>query len=241
MCDMSSIKKLSLLFCTTLIFGFVYSCSNLAGVIGTFEQRYPISHCGDKVKVSDPNPLKVFGEVVDPLKGIWLLTPYIEIEGPLQAHLPNDLEYMSNMNDFLVDRIETSFVQKEWVADVKASGVNRLSAKMRHDMLKKMSKGALKLDSINYEGWIAPDELIRPDVPGYSLFMFIDGMFGNPSGVNQNTLYLFLIDNAERRVTYSDLLHYQCDVRDTEGLDKTLEYAFKKLLEVRFPPGNEVD
>ncbi len=221
---------------------FAAACSNISGLSSnSFEQRYPITRCGTKVQVNDPETNVVYGQYINQTKGIWLLTPYIALTGPEYASSEEDLEYIANMDDFLTNRIETKFIQEKWIEDVVPLELNGLETGVRDSVVNMMVSNVIRLDTINYGDWKVPDELIEPRIPGYSLFMFIDGHVGfNRVTGNENILYLFVIDNATRKTTYADFMKYDCDVRNTNGLDKTLDYAYKKLLELRFPsvPGS---
>lgn len=230
-------KRIQPLYLFALCVFFASACSNLSGLSSnSFEQRFPITRCGSKVQVNDPDTKTVYGQFINPSKGIWLLRPYMALQGPEYADSDEDLDYISTMSDFLVDRIESKFQREKWVEDVVPFDLKQYETEVRDSVVNMMVSNVIRLDTINYGNWKVPDELIQPQIPGYSLFMFIDGHVGfNSVTGNENILYLFVIDNATRKTTYADFMKYKCDVRNTNGLDKTLDYAYKKLLELRFP------
>lgn len=230
-------KRFQLLFSLAFCWLFVSACGNLAGLSSnSFEHRFPITRCGSKVQVNDPDTNVVLGQFINPSKGIWLLTPYMALQGPEYATSPEDLGYINTTNDFLVERIESKFIQQKWVEGIVPFDLDQYETNVRDSIVNMMVSNVIRLDTINYGNWEVPNELIRPDIPGYSLFIFIDGSVGfNRVIGNENILYLFVIDNATRKTTYSDFMKYKCDVRNTNGLDKTLDYAYTKLLELRFP------
>lgn len=234
-------KRIQSLYLLGLCLFFASSCSNIAGLSSnSFEQRFPITRCGNKVQVNDPDANVVYGQFINQTKGIWLLTPYIGLTGPDYADSEEDLEYIANTNKLLVNRIESKFVQQKWVEDIVPFDLNGLETAVRDSVVNVMVSNVIRLDTINYGDWNVPEELLQPQIPGYSLFMFIDGHVGfNRVTGNENILYLFVIDNATRKTTYADFMKYNCDVRNTNGLDKTLDYAYKKLLELRFPSVND--
>ena len=202
-----------------------------------FEQRFPVTRCGGKVQVKDPDPAQVYGQYINPSKGIWLLTPYLTLKPPKYVDAPEDLDYITKMRGLIVGRIEDKFRREKWVEDIVSYPLEVMDQARRDTAVNKMVTNAVKLDTIDYGNWNVPGELIRDDIPGYSLFLFIDGQVGfdNVTG-NQNILYLFVIDNETRKTTYSDYMRYECDVRNANGLDKILDYAYLKLLTLRFPP-----
>ncbi|GAB5524569.1 MAG: hypothetical protein Roseis2KO_24410 [Roseivirga sp.] len=188
------------------------------------------------MQVNDPDANVVYGQFINQTKGIWLLTPYIALDGPEYADSEQDLEYLANTNKLLVNRIESKFMQEKWVENVVPFDLDQFETGVRDSVVNMMVSNVIRLDTINYGDWKVPEELIQPQIPGYSLFLFIDGNVGfNRVTGNENILYLFVIDNATRKTTYSDFMKYNCDVRNVNGLDKTLDYAYRKLLELRFP------
>jgi len=217
---------------------FVFSaCSKLPPGLRSnqFEQRFPVARCGGKVQVKDPDPAVIYGQYINPDQGIWLLTPYVTLKPPRYTKNQEDLDYIDDMHDFLLTRIEDKFEREKWVEDIVPYDMESLGEK-RDTVVSQMVSKAVTLDTINYGNWNVPPELIRSDVPGYSLFMFIDGQVGfNEVTGYQNLLYLFVIDNQTRKTTYADYMRYECDVRNVNGLDKILDYAYLKLLALRFP------
>ncbi|MCE7992220.1 MAG: hypothetical protein HEP71_09580 [Roseivirga sp.] len=230
-------KRIQSFYLLGLCLFFASACSNISGLSSnSFEQRFPITRCGAKVQVNDPDANVIYGQFINQSKGIWLLTPYLALDGPEYANSEEDLDYINTMNGFLVDRIESKFIREKWIEDVVPFDLDRFDTGVRDSVVNMMVSNVIRLDTINYGDWKVPNELIQPQIPGYSLFLFIDGNVGfdRVTG-NENILYLFVIDNATRKTTYADFMKYRCDVRNTNGLDKTLDYAYKKLLELRFP------
>lgn len=230
-------KRFRFLTLVALCLLTINACTTIAGLSSnSFEQRFPVTRCGAKVQVNDPDTNVVYGQYINPSKGIWLLTPYLSLQGPQYADSPEDMAYIEKMDGFLSDRIETKFVQEKWIQDVVPFDLDQFETRVRDSVVNMMVSNVIRLDTINYGNWKVPDELIKPEIPGYSLFLFIDGNvgFNRVTGV-ENILYLFVIDNATRKTTYADFMKYKCDVRNTNGLDKTLDYAYRKLLELRFP------
>lgn len=229
-------KSNSSLICCTLLALLLGACAQVPPGLrsNSFEQRFPVTRCGGKVQVKDPDPATVFGQFINQSKGIWLLSPYMTLRPPKYSKSAEDLDYIDKMHDFLVQRIEDKFRRERWVEDVVPFQLEEAS---KESVVSQMVTQGVRLDTINYGNWKVPLELIREDIPGYSLFLFVDGQVGfdNITGY-QNILYLFLIDNQTRKTTYSDYLRYECDVRNTNGLDKVLDYAYLKLLTLRFPP-----
>lgn len=230
-------KRIQSLYLLGLCLFFASACNSISGLSSnSFEQRFPITRCGSKVQVNDPDANVVYGQFINQSKGIWLLTPYLALSGPEYADSEEDLDYINTMDQFLVDRIESKFVREKWIEDVVPFNLDQFDTDVRDSVVNMMVSNVIRLDTINYGDWKVPDELIQPQIPGYSLFLFIDGNVGfDRITGNENILYLFVIDNATRKTTYADFMKYKCDVRNTNGLDKTLDYAYKKLLELRFP------
>ena len=234
-------KKLQPILVATLCILLLGACNAISKLSSNpFEQRYPITRCGGKVQVKDPDPTHVYGQYINPSKGIWLLTPYLTLRPPKFMNTDLDRDYITKMNGQLVDRIEEKFRRENWVEDIVSFPFQLVDEEPRDSVVNIMVSKAVKLDTVNYGNWNVPNELIRPDIPGYSLFLFIDGQVGFDSVTgNQNILYLFVIDNETRKTTYADYMRYECDVRNTNGLDKILDYAYLKLLTLRFPPEKE--
>jgi hypothetical protein len=86
-----------------------------------------------------------------------------------------------------------------------------------------------------YSNWKVADNLILDGNDGYNLFLRLEGSIGaSKLSTDKNKLYLFLIDNNERRVVYSDMVTFECDLRNFDAINRVLDYTFLKLLEVRF-------
>lgn len=213
------------------------ACGNLIGVnSNSFEFRYPVVRCNAKVKLADPDPKVVLGQQIERSRGIWLLTPDVLVKPPKFHDREDDQRYINRIGDFLMKRIENKFILDEWVAGIIPVNLKESEKTDRDQILGELAANALSSDTINYDSWKAPDALVFPDFPGYSLFIYFEGQIGFNKTNNQDTnLFLFLIDNASSRVTYSDFMSYECDVRNPDGLEKVLDHAYGKLLAVRFP------
>lgn len=201
-----------------------------------FELRYPVIKCKSKVQIADPDPANTIGQYIDPSKGIRLLTPLVRLAPPKFMKSQEDLDYIGKMSGLLADRVENKFLQDKWIVEVVPVNINKLEISRQDELLSTMVSEVVRPDTINYNRWLVPDEFPETRLPGYSLFLMIEGHIGiNKVTGESNTLFLFLIDNETRKVTYSDFLVYECDVRNVDGLEKILDHAYRKLLEVRFP------
>jgi hypothetical protein len=226
--------QIALLATFILLAGACAEVNSLRG--NPFEKKFPIGQCSRKIDVADPDATLELGKFISPKKGIHLLTPYVRLSftDELSAE---DSVYMSKMVDFLGNRIENQFLQQEWIEGVipveiphenlNESGVPSIIAGMMSNVLEK--------DTIDYRNWDVPPELILKDITDYSLLFFINGIIGfDEMTENENYFYFFLIDNEAKKVAYSDFLKFRCDVRNLNGLTKVLDYAYLKLLNVRF-------
>lgn len=200
-----------------------------------FEFRYPVIQCKSKVQIADPEPVTNIGRYIDPSKGIRLLTPLVRLAPPKFMKDQDDLDYIGKTSGLLADRVENKFLQDKWIVEVVPVNVNQLEISRQDELLAGMISEVVRPDTINYDRWLVPDEFPETKLPGYSLFLMIEGHIGiNKITGESNTLFLFLIDNEKRKITYSDFLVYECDVRNVDGLEKILDHAYRKLLEVRF-------
>ena len=215
----------------------ISACGSLTNLRSNpFEQRNPVTRCGGKVPVNDPDPTVSLGQYNNPSKGIWLLTPYLELKPPQVIKTEEDHQYMVKINESITKRIQNKFLQEKWVEGVIGFDMANAPETAKKAVLDAMVSNIFEKDTVDYSNWDVPDDLIVPEVPGYSLFLFIDGMVGF-DGVteNQNVLYMFIIDNVSKKTTYADFMRYKCDVRNTNGMYKLLDYAYKKVLALRFP------
>ncbi len=213
------------------------ACGKFIGVNSNpFELRYPVIRCGSKVQIADPDPNHTIGQFIDRQKGIRLMTPLVRLAPPKFMKDQEDLDYIAKMSGVVGNRIENKFLQDRWIVEVLPVNINQMDIDAQDQLLAGMMSTVVRPDTINYETWKVPAEFPRTDLPGYSLFLTIEGYIGiNKVTGNSNTLTLFLIDNKTRKVTYSDFLVYECDVRNVDGLEKILDHAYRKLLGVRFP------
>ncbi len=230
-------KKYNLLYLAAICLFITTACGKFMGVNSNpFELRYPVIKCGSKVQIVDPDPAETIGQHIDPSKGIRLLTPLVRLAPPKFMKDQDDLDYIAKMSGVVENRIENKFLQDRWIVEVVPVNVNQLDIDAQDALLASMTSKVVRPDIINYETWSVPDDFIVPGLPGYSLFLTIEGYIGiNKVTGNSNTLSLYLIDNETRKITYSDFLVYECDVRNVDGLEKILDHAYRKLLDVRFP------
>lgn len=234
---LSAMRKIKLLYLTLLCLSVTTACGRFMGVNSNpFELRYPVIKCGSKVQIADPDPVYAIGREINPSKGIRLMTPLVRLAPPKFMKAQQDLDYIGKMSGVVGDRIENKFLQDRWIVEVLPVNINELKIEEQDKLLDSLVPKAVRPDTVNYENWKAPDQLLIKGLPGYSLFLMIEGHIGiNKVTGNSNTLSLFLIDNEKKRVTYSDFLVYECDVRNVDGLEKILDHAYRKLLDVRFP------
>lgn len=230
-------KKYNPLCLAAICLLFTTACGKFMGVNSNpFELRYPVIKCGPKVQIVDPDPSQVIGQYIDASKGIRLMTPLVRLAPPKFMKDQDDLNYIAKMSGVVGDRIENKFLQDRWIVEVVPANINQLDIDAQDGLLASMTSKVVRPDVINYETWSVPEAFRTPELPGYSLFLIIEGYIGiNKVTGNSNTLSLFLIDNETRKITYSDFLVYECDVRNVDGLEKILDHAYRKLLDVRFP------
>jgi hypothetical protein len=141
------------------------------------------------------------------------------------------------MVDYIGNRIENQFLRQEWIEGVVPLEIphDNLNAEGVPPIIAEMMSNVLEKDTIDYRNWDVPDELILEGETEYSLLFFINGIIGfDEMTENENYFYFFLIDNEAKKVSYSDFLKFRCDVRNLNGLRKVLDYAYLKLLNVRF-------
>jgi hypothetical protein len=201
-----------------------------------FENKFPIGQCSRKIDVADPDASLELGKYISPKKGIHLLTPYVRLSSTYSL-TGEDSIYMSKMVDYIGNRIENQFLQQEWIEGVIQMGIpdDNLNAEGVPPMIAQMMSNVLEKDTIDYRNWDVPDQLILEGDTEYSLLFFINGIIGfDEMTENENYFYFFLIDNEAKKVSYSDFLKFRCDVRNLNGLKKVLDYAYLKLLDVRF-------
>ncbi|MCE7992219.1 MAG: hypothetical protein HEP71_09575 [Roseivirga sp.] len=228
---------MKLLYLTLLCLLVTTACGKFMGVNSNpFELRYPVIKCASKVQIADPDPVYTIGRYIDPSKGIRLMTPLVRLAPPKFMKAQQDLDYIGKMSGLVEDRIENKFLQDRWIVEVLPLKINELDISEQDKLLDNLIPKVVRPDTVNYENWTAPDQLLKEGLPGYSLFLMIEGHIGiNKVTGNSNTLSLFLIDNEKKKITYSDFLVYECDVRNVDGLEKILDHAYRKLLDVRFP------
>ncbi len=223
---------------------FSFGCVHVGSLrSNSFEAKYPIAKCKRKIQVLDPEPKVEIGKFISSEKAISLLTPYINLT---PTNFVTDLEsaYLTKVTDDLGDRIENQFLVQNWVERVIPADIKQLSADTTTLPLSvsRMMAHVLENDTIDYGNWNAPAELIVNSSQEYSLLLLINGSIGFDGVMeNENYFYLFLIDNEAGKVSYADFFKYHCDVRNTDGLIKVMDYAYLKLLNVRFKEEETID
>lgn len=216
---------------------FLEGCADVNSLRSNpFESKFPIGQCSRKIDVADPDAKLELGKFISPNKGIHLLTPYVRLSStyPLTSE---DSVYMSKMVDYIGNRIENQFLGEEWIEGVIPVTISHdnLDEAGAPPVIAEMISNVLEKDTIDYRNWDVPNELILEDNNEYSLLFFINGIIGfDEMTENENYFYFFLIDNEAKKVSYSDFLKFRCDVRNINGLKKVLDYAYLKLLDVRF-------
>jgi len=230
-------KNLFLLFLLGVMFVLTAGCAELNALrSNAFEAKFPISQCPRKVNVDDQEPALELGKFISPSKGIYLLTPYILISS---THFTNsaDSVYLTKITDYLGNLVENQFLQQDWIEGVIPVQIpeSEIDSLVVPPAIGSMISNVLEQDTIDYRNWDVPHELLLENNNEYSLLLFINGIVGYDELIDdKNHLFFFLIDNEVKKVVYSDYLKFQCDVRNTNGLRKVLDYAYLKLLDVRF-------
>ena len=216
---------------------FAAGCAEVNSLRGNpFEAKFPIGQCSRRIDVADPEAILELGKFISPNKGIHLLTPYVRLSSTYALNSEDSI-YMSKMVDYIGNRIENQFLRQEWIEGVVPLEIphDNLNAEGVPPIIAEMMSNVLEKDTIDYRNWDVPDELILEGETEYSLLFFINGIIGfDEMTENENYFYFFLIDNEAKKVSYSDFLKFRCDVRNLNGLRKVLDYAYLKLLNVRF-------
>jgi hypothetical protein len=201
-----------------------------------FERKYRVRPCRSFISIVDDDPKVVVDMFIDSLKGVILFRPSIDImASPINSI--NDFTYLTRTKKGLEDFIVNKFLVDKWVVsnvDLGPFGEDNLS--MGDSTMLAFFKSKIEGQSkIVYSNWKVANNLILDGNDGYNLFLRLEGSIGaSKLSTDKNKLYLFLIDNNERRVVYSDMVTFECDLRNFDAINRVLDYTFLKLLEVRF-------
>lgn len=213
------------------------SCSSKVALSDyDFERKYRIRPCRSVFSVVDDDPKVVVDMFIDSLKGVILFKPSIDINAsPIIS--ANDSAYISKTKKGLEDFIVNKFLVDKWVVsnvDLAPFGDENLS-KGDSTILAFFKSKIEGQSKVVYSNWKVPDNLILDENDGYNLFLRLEGSIGaSKLSTDMNKLYLFLIDNNESRIVYSDVVTFECDLRNFDAINRVLDYTFLKLLEVRF-------
>ena len=230
-------KYFNLILLLSVLTIFTLGCADINALRSNpFESKFPIGKCSRKIDVADPEPSVEMGKFISPNKGIYLLTPYLRLSS---THLTTELDsvYMDKMTDYLGNQIENQFLQQDWIEGVIPVDIPKDVSDSTGvpPSIAELLKTILVKDTIDYRNWDVPGELLLSNSSQYSLLFFINGIIGfDEMTENENYFYFFLIDNEARKISYADFLKFRCDVRNTSGLSKVLDYAYLKLINVRF-------
>ena len=201
-----------------------------------FEQRIPIKLCPEQVPVLDPDPIQVIGLDLDQDKKLWLLTPQVKLTSSY-IKSEDDSIYLERKASLIQNFIERKFEQERWAegeipielpAVLDSTGQNIIA----QELITRLQGTSVA----DYETWKVDPRLYSNEIDGYSLLMFVNGQIGYTRvSDNLNEFYWFLIDNETGKVAYADYFKYDCDIRNYDGLDKVIDYAFVKFVAIRFP------
>lgn len=226
------------LFSSLLIIVLLSACAGFSKALRTnpFEQRIPIKLCPDQVPVIDPDPVQFVGLNLDQDKKLWLLTPQVRLTSSY-VKSEDDAIYLERKSTLIKNYIESKFEQERWtegeipieLPEVVDSAGNNIIAM---ELITRIENAAVA----DYETWKVDPRLYSNAIDGYSLLMFVNGQIGYTRvSDNLNEFYWFVIDNQTGKVAYADYFKYDCDIRNYDGLDKVIDYAFVKFVAIRFP------
>lgn len=230
-----TVKKILLFILIATVFT---ACAGFSKSLRTnpFERRIPIKLCEEQVPVIDPDPLKLIGFDLDEDKKLWLLTPQVKLSSSY-VKSEDDAIYLDRKSSLIQSFIKNKFEQERWaegeidleLPDIVDSMGNNVIAM---EMIQRIEKAT----TIDYGIWKVDPRLYDSEIDGYSLLMFVNGQIGfDRMSDNLNEFYWFIIDNETGKVAYADYFKYDCDIRNYDGLDKVVEYAFIKFVAIRYP------
>lgn len=216
----------------------VAGCAGFSKSLRTnpFEQRIPIKLCPEQVPVIDPDPLQYVGLNLDQDYKLWLLTPQVRLSSSY-VKSEDDAIYLERKGNLIKNYIESKFEQERWVEgefdvqlpDIKDSLGNNIFAQ---ELIQRIENATVA----DFDTWKVDPRLYDSQIDGYSLLMFVNGQIGfDRTSDNLNEFYWFVIDNQKGKVAYADYFKYDCDIRNYDGLDKVIDYAFIKFVAIRFP------
>ncbi len=237
--------KLRLLLLISTVALLTAGCAGFSKALRSnpFEKRIPILLCEEQVPVVDPDPVQVVGLDLDQDHKLWLLTPQVNLTSSY-IKSEDDAIYLERKGSLIKNYIENKFEQERWTEGEISLSLPDIKDKMGNNVFKQeLIEKIENSSSIDYGSWRLDPRLYSQELGGYSLLMFVNGQIGfDRSSDNLNEFYWFVIDNQKGKVAYADYFKYDCDIRNYDGLDKVIDYAFIKFVVIRFPEfGQDVE
>ncbi len=225
-----------------LLFSFLVlllsACAGFSKSLRTnpFEQRIPIKLCEEQVPVIDPDPVQVVGLNLDQDKKLWLLTPQVKLSSSY-VKSEDDAKYLERKSTLIRNFIESKFEQERWAeGEIPIELPDIVDSLGNNVIASELIRRIEMVSAVDYETWKVDPRLYSSEIDGYSLLMFVNGQIGfERMSDNLNEFYWFIIDNETGKVSYADYFKYDCDIRNYDGLDKVVEYAFIKFVAIRYP------
>ena len=212
-------------------------------------RRNPIRDCEGKVPVDRKDRKVERGIEIAPDRNISLLTPVVVFKA--RERNEQDSLYAVTTARIIKDSVETRFIRDEWVDRIIPQNydLDGLDAESIKSLIL-----TYKQDTIEYKKWQAPQQFVTESSTDYSLLMVVDAIIGfegaqvreryfwtpeeigafRESELTGNHLMFFLIDNKSRKITFADHYVFHCDIRNPTSLQKVLDYAYLRLLGIRF-------
>ncbi|WP_268122622.1 hypothetical protein [Roseivirga pacifica] len=223
---------LSIAVLTTTCSGF-----DRAVVANAFEQRVPIYKCPSQIPVRDSDPLQVFGFNMDKETSLDLLTPQVML-GSRHLKTKDDSIYFDRMRVLIASRIENKFLGEKWSGELIPYSMPQTvdSETGRNVLWDEMTNKVRNKVGVDYNLWSVGKQILNTDKPGYTAMVLINGQIGyDRDNQNMNEVYFYIMDNEAKKVAYADYLAYTCDIRNTDALDRVLNYTFLKFMAARYP------
>lgn len=225
-------------FALLLIVALCSACAGFSKALRSnpFEQRIPIKLCPEQVPVIDPNPIQVVGLDLNQDKKLWLLTPQVRLTSGY-VKTDDDARYLDRKANLIEGYIKNKFQQEGWTAgDIPLELPDIIDSEGNNVLGMSMISRIENATVADYVTWKVDPRLYDNNIDGYSLLMFVNGQIGySRMSDNLNEFYWFVIDNQLGKVAYADYFKYDCDIRNYDGLDKVIDYAFVKFVATRFP------
>lgn len=221
---------------------FMASCAGFSKALRSnpFEQRIPILLCPEQVPVLDPEPIQMLGLDLDQDYPLWLLSPQVNLSSNY-VRSTDDSIYLDRKSSLIRNYIENKFEQERWTEGEIALSLPNITDSLGNnifaqELISKIENSA----SIDFDSWKLDPRLYDQQLGGYSLLMFVNGQIGfDRVSDNLNEFYWFVIDNQKGKVAFADYFKYDCDIRNYDGLDKVIDFAFIKFVSLRFPEFSE--